>query len=348
VNSIKICLYLKIIVIFSNLNYNGFMNFPDYKSILLRVKLFEAWDEKTLEETAEFCSLDHFPGGSVVFKNGEDGGALFIVKDGEIAVTRPAETGQEQEIARYIAGDSFGEMDMLTRKTRNAEARAVLASNLLRFPRQGRSIEDFLKAYPAAGARLFDSFLRITAGRIRKANAAIAENSSRVQEMRSQIYRDKLTGLFNTVFLNEQLPSFLKDEPLSLLMVKPDNLRDINDTYGREAGDEVLILMAAAVNRLVRETVEVCRFHGSTFACVFPGMNKDAAADMAELVRAMLNNLDLSPVTSSAAFRLPVSIGIAVYPLHARDAGELITLADELLSIGWSRGGNKILFPEDK
>jgi diguanylate cyclase (GGDEF)-like protein len=292
--------------------------------------------------------LDHFPGGSVVFKTGEAGDAFVIVMDGEIAVTKPTAAGQEQEIARYIAGDSFGEMDMMTRALRNAEAKAVLNSKLLRFPRRDMSMPDFLKARPAAGARLFDSFLRVTAGRIRRANVLLKENSSWVQEVRNQIYRDKLTGFFNAIFLAEQLPSFLKDEPLSLMMVKLDNLKEINDIYGGEAGDEALIITAAALSRMVTETVEVCRFQGSEFACVFPGMDKDAAGDMAEIIRAILNNLDLSAVTSSATFHLSVSIGIAVYPCYTRDAGELIALANELLSVSRSRGGNKILFPEDK
>jgi diguanylate cyclase (GGDEF)-like protein len=324
------------------------MDLSDYTGILSEVKLFESWDEKSLGEIAEFCSLDHFPEGGVVFKTGEAGDAFFIVTDGEIAVTRPAAAGQEQEIARYIAGDSFGEMDMMTRALRNADAKAVLASKLLRFPCRGKSMAGFLKARPAAGARLFDSFLRITAGRMRRVNELIKENSSWVQEIRNQIYRDKLTGFFNAIFLAEQLPLFLKDEPLSLMMIKLDNLKEINDTYGREAGDEALIITAAALNRMVTETVEVCRFKGSEFACVFPGMDKDAAGDMAEIIRAILNNLDLSAVTSSATFYLSVSIGIAVYPCYVRDAGELITLAHELPPVSLSRGGNKILFPEDK
>jgi diguanylate cyclase (GGDEF)-like protein len=322
------------------------MNFPDYTGILSGTALFESWNEKSLEEIAGFCSLDYFPRGSTVFKTGEAGGAFFIVKDGEIAVSRPMAAGQEQEIARYIAGDSFGELDMMMRTPRNAEAKAVLTSELLRFPRRGKSMEDFLKARPAAGARLFDSFLGIMAGRIRKANALIAENSFWVQETRNQVYRDKLTGFFNAVFLVEQLPLFLKDEPLSLMMVRLDNLREINDLYGNEAGDEALIITAAALNRLVTETVEVCRFQGSEFACVFPGMDRDAADGMAETIRVMLSNLDLSAVTSSATFHLSVSIGIAVYPRHTRDAGELIALAHELSPI--SRGEKKTPFPEGK
>jgi diguanylate cyclase (GGDEF)-like protein len=324
------------------------MDFSNQISILSQTKLFEKLDGKLLEEAAEFCSSEYFPRGSSVFKNGEAGDALFVVIDGEVAVTRPVEDGQEQEIARYIAGETFGEMDMLSQTPRNAEARAVLDCELLRFPCRGKSIEDLLKVHPAVAARLFNSFLKVAAGRIRRANTIIAENSPWIQEMRNQIYRDKLTGLFNKVFLAEYLPSFLKDEPLSLMMIKPDNFRKISDTYGRAAEDEALIITAAALSHLVTETVEACRFEGHEFACVFPGLDKKAAGDMAENIRDMLNNLDLSAVTSSATFRLTVNIGIAVYPDHANDAGELIALAREPLFRGSVWGENKILFPANK
>jgi diguanylate cyclase (GGDEF)-like protein len=301
-----------------------------------------------LEEIGEFCSIERFSEGNVIFKDGEDGNALFVVKEGEVAVSRQLDTGQKQEIARYIAGDSFGELDMMMQTARNAEARAFKDCALLRFPRPHKSLQDLLSAYPATGARLLHSFLGITAGRIRKANILVKENTPWVQEMRNQVYRDKLTGLFNKTFLTEQLPSYLKDEPLSLLMVKPDNFKEINDTYGHESGDEALIVMASALNRHAPETVEICRFAGNELACVFPGADKEKARQAAVDIREMMNNLDLSAITGASAFRLSVSIGIAVYPDYSRNAGELIALAHELPLIGRDHGGNKILFPEDK
>jgi diguanylate cyclase (GGDEF)-like protein len=317
-------------------------------SILSRTKLFESWEEESLDEVAEFCSLEHFPQGSVIFKDGEDGNAIFIVKDGEIAVTRAANTGREQEIARYAAGDTFGELDVLTHIPRNADAWAARTSELIRFPCHGKSIDDFLKDRPAAGARFFDSCLGIFAGRMRNANAVIEENAPWVRELRNHVYQDKLTGLFNKTFLDEHLLSFLKDESVSLMMIQPDNFREIGGTYGRIAEDEALILIASALNRVAAGKAEVCRIEEDKFACVFQGMNIDGVRDMAEIIRGILNNLDLSPITSLSTFHLTFSIGIAVYPDHAGESGKLITLAHELLSIARSRGGDKMLFPGDR
>lgn len=316
------------------------MNFANPVNVLSGTRFFEGWDESSLRKIAEFCSLEYFSGGSPVFRKDENSGAFFIVKDGEVVITRPLETGREQVIARYIAGDSFGELDMLIGSARNADARAVLACEMLRFPRRDKSIEDFFKIYPKVGARLFDSFLNIIAGRMRRADALIAENAPWVQEMWDRLYQDKLTGLYNAAFLIERLPAFLKDEPVSLMMIKPDNL----DEMDGEVRDEALIIIAAALSRLIGKNVESCRFRGSQFAGVFPGIDTNAAVDIAKNIRAMLNNLDLSAVANSPTFHLPVSMGIAVYPI---DAGGLIDIADELLAPHRSWGMNTIRFSED-
>ncbi|MDR2247541.1 MAG: GGDEF domain-containing protein [Treponema sp.] len=308
------------------------MNFSAHANILSGIKFFETWDEQSRKALAEFSSLEYFPPGSAVFRKGEDNGAFFIVNDGGVVITMPTETGQEREAARYVAGDSFGELDMLTRNVRNADARAVLPSELIRIPCRGRSPEDLLRAYPAAAARLFDSCLRVMAGRIRRADAVIPEDARWVAYMRNQLYQDMLTGLFNAVFLREQLPLLLKDRPVSLMMIKPDNLKEMNDQYGRDAGDEAIILLTGTLKRLAAEPAMVCRYQGSTFAAVFPGVDKDAGCGIAEHIKDMVNNLDLSTITSSATFHLSVGIGNVAYPQDAGDAGELIALAHRMLA----------------
>jgi diguanylate cyclase (GGDEF)-like protein len=318
----------------------------EIKNILERMELFTSYTDAMLEEIGEFCSVDEYPPGTVIFGQGDPGDCLFVVSSGEVAVSR-LEGRSLKEIARYIPGDSFGEMDLMTGTARDAEARAEERCVLLRFPRQGKPLTALMQSHPTAGAQLLLSFLQSTAGRIRKANDLIRENSPWVQEMRNQVYQDKLTGLWNKTYLTEQLPSLLKDDALGLLMVKPDNFKEINDTLGHEAGDQALIRYAAALKDHLSGGAFVSRFAGNELALVFPGRNRAGAVTAAEDIRTFMNNLDLSPA-APGSFRLSVSIGIALYPCHTRNAGELISMAHELPLIGRSRGGNKILFPEDK
>jgi diguanylate cyclase (GGDEF)-like protein len=260
------------------------------------------------------------------------------------------EDRQETEVARYSQGDIFGEVDMLMNTVRNAEARGVQESELLRFPGKGKILQDFFLTSPPAGAELLRLFLQTTSSRIRRSNALLKENSPWVQEMRNQAYGDKLTGLYNKAFLEEQLPVCLdkSKEPVSLLMIKPDNFKFINDNFGHEAGDQALVVIGLALSKHISDKAIIARYMGNEIACLFTNTNREKAMELAQGIRDLLNMLDLSTMTENKPFKLSVSIGIAIFPDHTDKCGELIVLARELPLLGRERGGNKILFPEDK
>jgi diguanylate cyclase (GGDEF)-like protein len=318
--------------------------------LLSSTELFSPLGEKAVKKIARWCSVYSFPKGEAVFTDGDPGDALYIVDSGEISINRLSEDLRRQEIARLVAGDCFGEMELMTGQARNAEALAAEKSLLLRFPRRGLSLTALLEEHADAGAELLHSFLKVTAGRIRNANALLKENSPLMQELRSQVYGDKLTGLYNKTYLEEKLPEYLKDKKsrTALLMVKPDNFKAMNDTFGHEAGDETLVLMAAVVKRCLPENAVAVRFMGNELSCLLPDTDRKGALAAAEAIRGILSALDLSQLTGGADFHLSVSTGIAVFPDHAASAPDLIARAHELPLIGRERGGNRILFPEDK
>jgi diguanylate cyclase (GGDEF)-like protein len=318
--------------------------------LLSQTKLFAACGEEMIRQIADFCSMYTFARGSTVFRNGDPGNSFYIVKSGEIAVFRYTADKREQEIARYISGDSFGEIDLLMNTQRTADARAAGKSELMRFPGEGRTLLDLLRTYPPAGAELLRLFMQTTSARLRESNKLLKENSPWVKEMRSQVYGDKLTGLYNKTYLEEQLPAFLKNasQPFSLFMIKPDNFKLINDNFGHEAGDRALVAIGAELVKYIPDNAVLIRFMGNELACLLPATDRAKALQTAKDFQRILNALDLSAMTEGQAFVLSVSIGIAIYPEHAREAQELITRAHELPLIGRDRGGNQILFPEDK
>lgn len=317
--------------------------------LLSKTELFAACDGKLIRQIAGFCSLYSFARGSTVFRIGDPGNSFYIVRSGEIAVFQRTEDKREQEIARYGSGDSFGEIDMLMNTERNADARAAERSELVRFPGEDKTFLDLVLAYPPAGAELLRLFMQTTSARLRKYNKLLKENSPWVNEMRTQVYGDKLTGLFNKTYLEEQLPGYLRNasRPLSLFMIKPDNFKLINDNFGHEAGDQALVAIGSALAGHIPDNAVLVRFMGNEMACVFPDTGREKALRVARDIQGLLNSLDLSAITKKLAFRLSVSIGIAVYPDHAQDAGGLISRAHALPLIGRERGGNQILFSGD-
>jgi diguanylate cyclase (GGDEF)-like protein len=130
-------------------------------------------------------------------------------------------------------------------------------------------------------------------------------------------------------------------------MFKPDNFKLINDTYGHEAGDRALQIMARELDHLLTGGETAIRFLGNELAVLLPGDGQPEALKRAREIQEAMQNLDLCELTGGELFRLTVSIGIAVCPKHARTADKLIDRAHALPLIGRERGGGQILFPED-
>ena len=325
-------------------------NTSEKTDLLCNTELFAPLKKEALEQIARFCSLFKAPKGMTIFKDGEPGDSLFIVKSGEVAVISRVHDHQEQEIARYSRLHFFGEVDMLMGLKRSAEARSAEDAEILRFPKKGKKLNDVLFSCPSTGAQLLYLFMQTVSKRIRESNLMLKENTPWVREIRAQVYSDKLTGLYNKTFLEEQLPSYLKDpgHPVSLLVMKPDNFKAINDTFGHEAGDLALVAIGEALSRYLPESVLIVRYTGNEINCVFPNTGKNEVKEIARGLRSFLNSLDLSAITQGKHFELSVSMGIAVFPEYAASSPDLIKLARELPLIGRERGGNLILFPEDK
>jgi diguanylate cyclase (GGDEF)-like protein len=328
------------------------MSAPSRKAIISRLSsadLFSSFQTDELNIIAEYSAYRRLKKDAVIFRAGSPGEALYIIDAGEVVISKQDSDGKAIDIARFLTGDCFGEQDMLTGSARTASARTGTSTRLLRFPKQGTSFKDILAKHPAISAQILHKILVKIAGRIRKANSLIKENSPLIQELKKQVYRDKLTGLFNKTFLEEELGQYLAQDGarVCLLMIKPDNFKLINDTYGHEAGDQALKIMARALENLLQDTEVAIRFMGNELAVVMPDCEGPAARSRAQEIQQAMSSLDLRPLTGGDSFCVTVSVGIAAFPRHARVPEQLIEQAHALPLIGRSRGGNQILFPED-
>jgi len=315
---------------------------------LRQSELFASLGEAELAAIADRSRLCAFNTDEVIFETGGPGDALFVVVSGVVRILEATPESGTSVVAELVPGDNFGELDLLDQTDRNATALSGADTVVLRFPGPGIRFETTFSRRPEVLAQILFSSLRVVAGRIRRANALIKENSPWIQEAQRQVYGDKLTGLFNKTFLEERLPGALRgDGPVALLMLKPDNFKLINDTWGHEAGDSVLRLMAVELRRHLSDKDMAARYVGNALAVVLPGGDRAAAARKADEIRAALNGLDLSPIVGAGGVRLTASFGVAVFPEHGVDREALIAAAADLPLVGRARGGNVVLFPED-
>jgi len=154
-------------------------------------------------------------------------------------------------------------------------------------------------------------------------------------ENRSLAHRathDGLTGLLNRAAFEEALElavrsAAARNQHTAVLYLDSDDFKNINDRHGHAAGDAVLIGIAQRLRGCLRETDLVARLGGDEFAVLATGLRQpEDAAEIAEhILEAMQSPLMLPAGGTIVA---PMSIGLAIYPVHARSAKGLLHAAD--------------------
>ncbi len=319
------------------------------KEWLKKAEIFASLDNTGLELISGYSGFVTLGPGTEIFKEGSSAGVLYIVVSGSVQILKYDLYEGVSIIAELVPGDIIGELEFFMESPFNALGVTSGETTLLRIPGEGDSFRDVLEKNPRVSALIFYEFLKVISGRIRSANSMVIENSALMQELKRQVYGDKLTGLYNKTYLEETLPGFMtsRSEPVGLLLMKPDNFKYINDNFGHEAGDETLKVMAAALSHFVGDKGTVLRYMGNELGVILPRFGRNECFREAGLILRMFNMLDISEATGSDDVRLSMSIGIAVFPGDADISDELISLAHELPLIGRARGGNMILFPEE-
>jgi diguanylate cyclase (GGDEF)-like protein len=138
----------------------------------------------------------------------------------------------------------------------------------------------------------------------------------RVPALERKTEIDPKTGLFNHEYFKKQLANELAranrfDRPISVILADLDLLRNINNTYGHLAGDEVLIRIAHAMKEAVRDYDVVCRFGGEEFAILLPETTLAQAFERAESIRRKVEGLEFTVPTSIKPIRATLSLGVA-------------------------------------
>jgi diguanylate cyclase (GGDEF)-like protein len=166
------------------------------------------------------------------------------------------------------------------------------------------------------------------------ASMAIAGLNLRAK-LESQSIRDGLTSLFNRHFMEIALErevqrAVRRHTSLAVLMLDVDYFKVFNDTFGHEAGDVVLRRIAECFQQTVRSEDVVCRYGGEEFVILLPEISEELALAKANTIRQNVSGLRMR-LKEETLRSVSVSIGLAMYPSQARDATDLLRMADHAL-----------------
>jgi len=177
---------------------------------------------------------------------------------------------------------------------------------------------------------------------LRSAEGRLEQQTRQLEAQMAEARTDALTGLHNRRAFNEELHERITQysdhgEPSSLMLVDVDHFKKFNDTYGHQAGDEVLRGVAKVLFANVRESDIVCRYGGEEFAVIMPGAVGDEARRTAERIRSAVQGAAF-PVDGR---ELQVTISGGLSEIMNDDAMEVLTRrADEALYASKAAGRN--------
>ncbi|HEY1360520.1 MAG TPA: EAL domain-containing protein [Thermoleophilaceae bacterium] len=173
----------------------------------------------------------------------------------------------------------------------------------------------------------------------------ITERKRTETELQHLADHDALTGLFNRRRFDEELTRELAragryDEPGALLVLDLDNFKYVNDNLGHQAGDQVVMSVAAVLRKRLRETDVVCRLGGDEFAILLPHTDAEQAKTVAsELLRAVREHEALA---GGRSMRMTTSLGIAEFREHGTTAEELLAAADMAMYAAKEAGRDRL------
>jgi diguanylate cyclase (GGDEF)-like protein len=184
---------------------------------------------------------------------------------------------------------------------------------------------------------------------LRQANdrlqSQLLEIESLHAKLKEQAFRDRLTGLHNRHYFEEALPRELAQAKregyrVAIVLLDIDLFKRVNDSFGHQAGDQLLREFGQLLTRRIRSSDLACRFGGEEFVLVLPNLPPEVAYQRIEQIRAAFQALRVS--WAGAEISTTVSGGMAIFPIEGITEDELLEAADRALYVAKAAGRNRI------
>ena len=178
----------------------------------------------------------------------------------------------------------------------------------------------------------------------------------KIKQLAALVRTDELTRLFNFRYFNQALGLEMErtrrsGQPTCLIMLDLDHFKAVNDAYGHEAGNVVLVHISNLIKKAVRRLDIPCRYGGEEFTIILPDTTLKQGVRFANRLRLIIEN---SPTkTSGALLGIEASFGVDVYATGDESIEKkFIEKVDSFLYLAKQEGRNRvchsILSDEDK
>ncbi|MTI65761.1 MAG: diguanylate cyclase [Firmicutes bacterium] len=167
----------------------------------------------------------------------------------------------------------------------------------------------------------------------------LKEKNIKLQEM---VKIDGLTNLYNHKYIFERIKEEIKrakryNDELSIVLLDIDDFKNVNDTYGHQVGDNVLVSISNKLKESIRDIDILGRYGGEEFIIILPETDLKGAYNLAERIRKRIEEMEFKE-----GFNLTISGGVS--GLKNNSCLQLINKADKHLYIAKNKGKNKIIY----
>ena len=170
-------------------------------------------------------------------------------------------------------------------------------------------------------------------------------------QLREALIKDGLTDTYNRRFYSDKIRELFslaksQKQVMTVVMVDIDHFKSVNDTYGHQMGDEVLVIVASILRKFTPGTGFCCRYGGEEFSILLPNTSVEQAVRLCEMIRAEVMR---TTFPSQAELKSTVSLGVASGDFAKRAAHDnlphyedLVHIADDKLYEAKTTGRNKV------
>lgn len=197
---------------------------------------------------------------------------------------------------------------------------------------------------PAGSLTEIDQHIAVTVAK--QISLAIANLNLR-ENLHLQAIVDPLTGLFNRRFMKEAFDREIhranrRKVQIGVMIIDIDHFKRINDNFGHDAGDLVLVTLAGLLKKNIRQEDIPCRYGGEEFLIILPEMSVEITRLRAEKLREIVRQLDVKHLGLSLGV-ITASFGVACYPEHGKVLEEIVRAADAALYRAKEQGRNRVV-----
>ena len=175
----------------------------------------------------------------------------------------------------------------------------------------------------------------------------VIESKILMDKLRDTSLRDGMTGLYNRRFLEEFIDKIMgqaqrEKETYSVMMLDVDFFKKVNDTYGHDVGDKVIVAIGNVLKDNIRNSDLAIRYGGEEFVVMLHNATDEGAMEVAQKIHSSFASL-IFDVGNGEKMQKTMSIGVSKFPIDGDSIWECIKFADTALYKAKTTGKNKIV-----